>query len=368
MLLVDRRPGRGRRPARRPPSAARRRSAPRRSAGAATRRGARRRSAASAAARRGRRSAPRTATPSAASAPISGTSTIAPLPALERRLGGRQVDLGLARAGDPVQEAARGGPPRRSRRRSASSARPLVGGQPTAGPTGRRPRRTVGAGGARSARRRHQAPGLEPPQCRRGRLRGPLRARRPRAARPAAPAARSAARWRGPRRVAVAERGPAGRGGAAPRSRAWARSRARAGPTPGGSTSSSPRAGVEQYSRAIQRPSRTSSGVAPAASASIGSASRSGGSSLDSATSTTTPITRRRPNGTSRTSRRRPRPAARAGGSRTGPRSARAVGQRLDLRDRHRQLGARRTARRASARGAALCSAPWRRSWHRGSR
>ena len=71
-----------------------------------------------------------------------------------------------------------------------------------------------------------------------------------------------------------------------------------AGAGPGGSTSSSPREGVEQYSRPIQRPSLTSSAGAPASSASSGSARRSGGSSELSARSTTTPSTRRWPKGT----------------------------------------------------------------------
>ncbi len=46
---------------------------------------------------------------------------------------------------------------------------------------------------------------------------------------------------------------------------------------PGGSTSSSPRAGVEQYSRATQRPSSTRSRGTPASSAAIGSTKRFGG-------------------------------------------------------------------------------------------
>ena len=70
---------------------------------------------------------------------------------------------------------------------------------------------------------------------------------------------------------------------------------------PGGSTSSSPRAGVEQYSRATQSPSSTCSAVAPASSAAIGSASRSGASSDSLARPTTTPRIRCRPNGTSST-------------------------------------------------------------------
>ncbi len=69
-------------------------------------------------------------------------------------------------------------------------------------------------------------------------------------------------------------------------------------PVPGGSTSESPRAGVDTYSCATHSPSRTSSGGTSDSSAEIGSARRSGGSSLSSATSTTTPSMRRLPNGT----------------------------------------------------------------------
>ena len=87
---------------------------------------------------------------------------------------------------------------------------------------------------------------------------------------------------------------------------------ARPVPVPGGSTSWSPREGVEQYSRATHSPSSTSSAEAPASSASIGSASRSGASSEDSASSTTTPSRRLGPNGT-RTRLPTSRPAIESG-------------------------------------------------------
>ena len=81
------------------------------------------------------------------------------------------------------------------------------------------------------------------------------------------------------------------------RARVWPRTPV----VPGGSTSSSPLAGVEQYSRATQSPSSTSSRATPASSAASGSARRAAGSSLRSASSTTTPSRRWRPNGTSST-------------------------------------------------------------------
>ena len=91
-------------------------------------------------------------------------------------------------------------------------------------------------------------------------------------------------------------------------------------PAPGGSTSRSPREGVEQYSRATQRPSRTSSAGTPVSSASIGSASRSGARSEDSARSTTTPKHALPPERAPAPRFPPPRrPSRRAGGSRTGP-------------------------------------------------
>ena len=69
-------------------------------------------------------------------------------------------------------------------------------------------------------------------------------------------------------------------------------------PVPGGSTRARPRAGVDTYSRATHRPRFTSSGGTSASSADSGSASFSGGTSLVSATSTTTPRIRRWAKGT----------------------------------------------------------------------
>ena len=156
----------------------------------------------------------------------------------QRRLDRGEVDLGLARAGDAVQEQ-------------------LAVARPPLRPVRRRPRR--------------------PP-------------------RPAREGASARLRQRPRRRRA---RPAAGRG-------------AFSHPPPGGSTSRRPREGVEQYSRATQRPSRTSSAGTPVSSASIGSASRSGGISEVSASPTTTPSMRCRPNGT-RTTLPTPTPAISAG-------------------------------------------------------
>ena len=247
-------PGPGRAPGRRPPSAARRRSAPRRPAGAPTRRGARPRPARewSSATRSPKRDANRDI--ACGVSPISGTSTIAPLSRSKRRLGGRQVDLGLARARDPVQEvlAGRGAVDRGDDR---VERRSLLGRQPRSRSTGRRRRRPSAAGSCAALR------SLTRPRASRRLSASPvgpairLRAPRPRARRrpPRRRASRSAARWREPRRLpspsaarpasvaaaSVSSLGPVPR---PPR------------PTLGGSTSSSPRAGVEQYSRATQRP------------------------------------------------------------------------------------------------------------------
>ena len=130
-----RRSGRGRRSARRPPSAARRRSAPRRRAAGATRRGARRLRGASAAPRR---ESPKRATKRETAcgvSPISGTSDDRPAAALERRLDGGEVDLGLARAGDAVQEQLRRRPPSSAAtiRSSARALRRVERDRPAAG-------------------------------------------------------------------------------------------------------------------------------------------------------------------------------------------------------------------------------------------
>ena len=128
-----RRSARAARSARRRPSAARRRRARCRRAGGSTRRGARRRESleCSTATVSPKRSTKRL-TICGVSA-ISGTSTMTPRSLRERRRGGAQVDLGLARARDAVQQQR----PRRRRRRSAAVHRRLdlgererlVGGQ-----------------------------------------------------------------------------------------------------------------------------------------------------------------------------------------------------------------------------------------------
>ncbi len=104
MLLVDHdQPEVGER-ARRPPSAARRRRAPRRGASATTRRSARGRVSCEC---RIATSSPKRSTKRPAVcgvSAISGTSTIADCAALERGRDGAQVDLGLAAAGDAVQQ------------------------------------------------------------------------------------------------------------------------------------------------------------------------------------------------------------------------------------------------------------------------
>ena len=256
VLLVDHDQAQVARPARRPPSAGRRRSAPRRPAGAATRRGARRAASRewSSATRSPKRDANRDT--SAASARSPGRARSRPCPA-ERRLGGGEVDLGLARAGDAVQEELAARRRRRSRRRSPSSAARCSARQPRSRATGRRRRRPPAAGSARGrcaaltrprASRRPRACRSAPPSVSSspGRELG--------AGRPSPASASSAARWRAPERRPVAKRRPAGLGGGGERARAAARVPARRDPTPGGSTSSSPRAGVEQYSRATQRP------------------------------------------------------------------------------------------------------------------
>ena len=89
-------------------------------AAAATRRSARPRRARSAAARRCRRSARWKRPTVCGVSAISGTSTITPSPALERRGRRAQVDLGLARAGDAVEQ-----PARRPRATAATAARLL---------------------------------------------------------------------------------------------------------------------------------------------------------------------------------------------------------------------------------------------------
>ena len=218
--------------------------------------------------------------------------------ARERRLDRGEVDLGLAGAGDAVEEL------------GARGAGVAVEG----GDDRRRPPPAV-RGGAGDARRwRFEAPSARGRGA--GASRGWRSARVPRAgagwrgrSRPRRPARRSTSPRRGappappaasPRAGSPPESAASPAGVISARSSSLARTVRPAAPVPvpGGSTSCRPREGVEQYSRATQRPSSTSSGGAPASSASSGSASRSGGSSERSASSTTTPRMRRGPNGT----------------------------------------------------------------------
>ena len=123
-----------------------------------------------------------------------------------------------------------------------------------------------------------------------------------RASRGPAASARSTARWRIPSRSPpVSAASPSGVASTSSSTSGRTRRASAPLPVPGGSTSPSPRAGVEQYSSPTQRPSSTSSGGTPASSASSGSARRFAGSSLRSAIPTTTPFTRRRPKGTTST-------------------------------------------------------------------
>ncbi len=225
-----------------------------------------------------------------------------PAAARERLASGLQVHLGLSRAGDAVEQE---GMSRRTlalvreRRDHRPERGPLVarqldaladrahrgtrcagGGAP---PPGSRPARGPPAGGGSTGpSRRSRRAGGQPwdPPRERG---APLAV--------AARAGRRAEIASSPFSVACTSSSTSGR----------TRRASAPVPTPGGSTRPSPRAVVEQYSSPTQRPSPTSSGGTPASSASSGSARRSCGRSLRSASPTTTPTTRRRPNGTTRT-------------------------------------------------------------------
>ena len=172
VLLVDDDQAERRRSARRPPSAARRRCAPRRSrrrtplvvALAGAELGVQHRDRVAEARRR---SAPTICGVSA----ISGTSTIAPRPRASAVAGGAQVDLGLARAGDAVQQQPLG-PRRGGSATIASSAALLLGGQRRRRARARRPRACAGARRTTARARCATSPrASEPPQRRRGRRR-----------------------------------------------------------------------------------------------------------------------------------------------------------------------------------------------------
>ena len=184
-----------------------------------------------------------------------------PLAPRQRRLDRGEVDLGLARAGDAVQQllARRGSGFSVERGDDALDRGLLLGQQLAAGRRGRRPPggwsgaapascgsrsgRAARAGAARHGRSR-------PPPASSGADISPARSASstPRCLTPSRSPPLSAS---SPATVISA------------RSSCRERTRCPAAPVPGGSTSCSPRDGVEQYSSAIQRPSRTSSGGVP---------------------------------------------------------------------------------------------------------
>ena len=207
MLLVDDDQPELARSARTPPSAGRRRSAPRRGAGASTRRGARRADRRECSDRDGVAEALDEAADGLRRQPDLGHEHDHAAALRERRRGGAQVDLGLARAGDAVQqqllEAARvdrlGDRVERAR---------LVGAELD----GRRARRapTATCSGARATRARGAAARARAP-----RGAAACRASAPVCATGVAPAAArrsSTSRWRAVRRTPDAARRAPGRG------------------------------------------------------------------------------------------------------------------------------------------------------------
>ena len=320
-----RRSGRGRRTARTPPSAGRRRRAPRRGAAATTRRSARRaESCECRIATRVAEALPRSAPAVCGVSAISGTSTIAERPRSSARGDRAQVDLGLAAAGHAVQQQRRARGAASIRRGDRLERGALRGGRlDAAGARAHaldpRPARRLGrlfAGRTRPRRSRLRSVACPRPATRAtdAALAGP------------AASASSAARWRAPSAAAPlrpsAARPAVGELGAqrAPRAQ---RPRRAPVPVPGGSTSARPRAGVEQYSSATQRPSRTSSrrDVGLERRQRLDEPLRRAGRSARPR-STTTPSSRRRPNGTTSTL---PDPHAREVLAGAGSRTARAA-------------------------------------------
>ena len=126
VLLVDDDQADVARAARTPPSACRRRRRRRRGGCAATDRAARRRRGRCAESRRGRRTPARNSAATAGVSAISGTSISTRRPAARTAADEAEVDLGLAAAGDAVQQRDAEGAARRRARAAASSARVLL--------------------------------------------------------------------------------------------------------------------------------------------------------------------------------------------------------------------------------------------------
>ena len=222
---------------------------------------------------------------------ISGTSTIAERPGLQRSLDRVQVDLGLARAGHAVQQEARAR--RRRRRRSRGAAAPAraadrrsaAGACTAALPSGR----ATGAAGARGDSIRTSPRASQAPQAPGPELGGGRRAAERKRLELAALALGEAGGGVGQRRPARL-----------PSTRRRARG-VRPMPAAGaGGEHQAERAGGRR-AVLVRHPARPAPPSRPAArppSTCSGSASRSGSSSELSASSTTTPSGRWPPNGT----------------------------------------------------------------------
>ena len=182
---------------------------------------------------------------------ISGTSTIAPRPALERRRAGLEVDLGLPAAGRAVEQE-RAAARRRAPRAIAGDRRALLGGQARAAPP--RPASACrSAGGACSLRRFGAA-------ARRARARAPASSRSSRRARARGRRAPAAARSTTPSIGARLDPVGASLLDARRRSRAAARRRTdrrRSRPSPTSRSTSYVKAGRPRAPSRAGRPTRS---------------------------------------------------------------------------------------------------------------
>ncbi len=218
-----------------------------------------------------------------------------PLAARQRRLDRGEVDLGLARAGDAVQQLLARRPGFAVERGDDALDRGLLLGQQLGPAAAGADLGVAGAAPHQRAAGRDQAALLESAQHaaiganRRGQLR---RRHLPR------PQRLQHRALLDPEPLAAAQRLLAGRGDLGPQLRAASAPAARRRRSPAAAPAAARATASSSTPRAIQRPSRTSSGGVPASSASIGSASRSAGSAEASARPTTTPSMRRRPKGT----------------------------------------------------------------------
>ena len=173
MLLVDDDQAEVAGAARTPPSACRRRRRPRRGGCGAIGRAARRRTARCAGSRRGRRSARGTARRPPASARSPAPAAATPRPRRRHLRREPQVDLGLAAAGDAVQQRRVKSVPLRRAPRAVERGRLLVGERPARRPARGRRRRVAGTDRVRPAAS-GSAPGPSAPgaTASRGRCRG----------------------------------------------------------------------------------------------------------------------------------------------------------------------------------------------------